>query len=67
MDNLITQIAIVNDSTGMKKITYSYDTIDENGKTIKSNQRKSFLVLDEETKVLISNLEAKAKENMNVE
>lgn len=63
--NLLTQIAIVNDNTGKKRIAYSYDAVDEKGDTAKSNQRNSFLVMDEETQDLVNRLEVKVTSIMN--
>lgn len=63
--NLLTQIAIVNDTTGKKRIAFSYDVVDGTGETAKSNQRKSFLVMDAETQELVDKLEAKVLSVMN--
>ncbi|WP_160684669.1 hypothetical protein [Clostridium sp. C2-6-12] len=63
--NLLTQIAIVNDTTGKKRIAFSYDVVDETGETAKSNQRKSFLVMDSETQELVDKLEEKVLSIMN--
>lgn len=65
MDNLLTQIAIVNDVTGKKKIAFSYDVVDASGETTKSNQRKSFLVVNPEIQSLVDQLEAKVTDIMN--
>lgn len=67
MENLLTQISIVNDSTGKKKITYSYETVDENGITVKSNQRKSFLVVDVDLQTIVTNLETVVTTAMNAQ
>lgn len=65
MTNLLTQISILNDSTGKKKISFSYDVVDDNGETQKSNQRKSFIVMDSDLQNIVTNLEAKVTEVMN--
>ena len=65
MQNLLTQIAIVNDTTGKKRVAFSYDVVDANGDTAKSNQRKSFLVMDPEVQSLLEQLESKVTEIMN--
>jgi hypothetical protein len=65
MTNLLTQISILNDTTGKKRIAFSYDAVDETGEVAKSNQRKSFLVMDTETQALLDQLEAKVTTIMN--
>lgn len=65
MINLLTQIAIVNDTTGKKRVAFSYDVVDEDGETSKSNQRKSFIVMDTETQDLVDKLEEKVTNIMN--
>jgi len=65
MINLLTQIAIVNDTTGKKRVAFSYDVVDESGETSKSNQRKSFIVMDTETQDLVDKLEEKVINIMN--
>lgn len=65
MTNLLTQIAIVNDTTGKKRVAFSYDVVDGSGETTKSNQRKSFIVMDDETQSLLNQLEEKVINIMN--
>jgi hypothetical protein len=65
MENLLTQIAVVNDTTGKKRVAFSYDVVDANGDTAKSNQRKSFLVMDPELQSLLEQLEVKVTGIMN--
>ena len=65
MTNLLTQVAIVNDTTGKKRVTFSYDVVDDSGETTKSNQRKSFIVMDAETQSLVDQLETKVTNIMN--
>lgn len=67
MTNLLTQFAILNDITGKKKVVFAYDVVDTNGETQKSNQRKSFVVMDTEMQNLIEQLENKVTEIMNAQ
>lgn len=67
MENLLTQFAILNDATGKKKLVFAYDVVDASGETQKSNQRKSFVVMDTEMQTLIQQLETKVKDIMNAQ
>lgn len=67
MTNLLTQINILNDTTGKKKISFSYDTVDDNGNTVKSNQKKSFIVMDTELQATVTNLEEAVTIVMNAQ
>lgn len=67
MINLLTQFAILNDATGKKKLVFAYDVVDSAGETQKSNQRKSFVVIDSEMQSLIEQLEAKVTDIMNAQ
>lgn len=53
---IITGFAVVKDSTG-HRIAYTYSEIDEKGLITSSNKKESFVVLDEESKTLITQLE----------
>lgn len=64
---LLTSTSIINDVTGQKRISFTYDIIDDTGALQKSNVKESFLVLDDETKSIITQLEAKVTAKMNVE
>lgn len=53
---ILTGFAVLNDRNG-KRITYTYDVVDEMGSVTESNNKESYIVLDEETKSAISALE----------
>ena len=53
---ILTSFAVLNDRNG-KRITYTYDVVDEMGNVTESNNKESYIVLDEETKSAISALE----------
>lgn len=55
---VLTGIAIVNDSVG-KRIAYTYSEITEEGTITSSNQKESFIVMDEDMKTIITQLEEK--------
>jgi hypothetical protein len=58
---ILTGFAIIKDSVG-HRITYTHSEVDEKGTIISSNNKESFIVLDAETKGLISGLENKINE-----
>ena len=53
---ILTGFAVLNDRNG-KRITYTYDVVDETGSVTESNNKEGYIVLDEETKSAISALE----------
>jgi hypothetical protein len=55
---ILTGFAVIKDSVG-NRITYTYSEIDEQGTIISSNNKESFVVLEEETKTLIGQIEEK--------
>lgn len=54
--NILTGFAVINDRNG-KRVTYTYDKVDELGNIQDSNKKASYIVLDEESKGLIESLE----------
>jgi len=60
---ILTGFAILNDRNG-KRITYTYDVVDEMGSVTESNSKESYIVLDEETKSAISALEQLVENRM---
>jgi len=60
---ILTGFAILNDRNG-KRITYTYDVVDETGSVTESNSKESYIVLDEETKSAISALEQLVENRM---
>ncbi|ERK31745.1 hypothetical protein [Clostridium intestinale] len=61
---MLTGVAIVTTAEG-KRITYSFSEIDENGRIVKSNVKRSFVAVDQEMKDIIDQLEAKVSNHMN--
>lgn len=61
---VLTGFAIIKDNVG-NRITYTTSEIDEQGTIISSNNKESFIVLDQATNELISNLETIIKERIN--
>lgn len=53
---IITGFAVIKDSVG-HRIAYTYSEIDEQGTIVSSNKKESFVVLDDESKLLIGQLE----------
>lgn len=53
----LTNVTILNDSSGEKRISYTYNQYDEEGNIKKENVKESYIVLDESTKTIINNLE----------
>lgn len=53
---ILTGFAIINDRNG-KRVTYTYDIVDDKGNIQDSNKKQSFIVLDENMKDIIYNLE----------
>jgi len=60
---ILTGFAVLNDRNG-KRITYTYDVVDEMGSVTESNSKESYIVLDEETKSAISALEQLVENRM---
>lgn len=65
MQKILSGFAVLNDTVG-KRISYTFTEVDENGMIVKSNQKESYVVLDEETKKIIQSLEAKINEKVGV-
>lgn len=61
---ILTGFAIINDRNG-KRITYTYDVVDEKGNIQDSNKKESYVVLDNESKEVISELEIIVEGRMN--
>lgn len=60
---ILTGFAVVKDSVGYR-ISYVTSEIDETGTVVSSNNKESFVVLDDETNDIISQLEKKIKERL---
>ena len=60
---ILTGFAVLNDRNG-KRITYTYDVVDETGSVTESNNKESYIVLDEETKSAVSALEQLVENRM---
>lgn len=60
---ILTGFAIIKDSVG-HRITYTYSEVDDQGTIISSNKKESFVVMDEEVKELIGQLESKITERL---
>lgn len=60
---ILTGFAIIKDSVG-NRITYTHSEVDESGTIISSNNKESFIVMDEEVKVLIGKLEDRISERL---
>lgn len=60
---ILTGFAVLNDRNG-KRIAYTYDVVDEMGSVTESNNKESYIVLDEETKSAISALEQLVENRM---
>lgn len=61
---ILTGFAIINDRNG-KRVTYTYDILDERGNVIDSNKKESYVVLDDESKSAINTLEMIIEGRMN--
>ena len=62
---ILTGFAVIKDSVG-HRITYTYTEVDEQGTIISSNKKESFIVLDVEVRNLITQLEAKIEQRLEV-
>ena len=60
---ILTGFAIIKDAVG-KRITYTYSEVNEEGVIISSNKKESFVVLDDDTKSIIRQLESKIEERL---
>lgn len=58
---ILTGFAVVKDTVG-NRISYTYTPVDAEGNILDNNKKESFVVLDEETKALVEQLENKIKE-----
>lgn len=58
MVNMVTGMAVLTTAEG-KRITYTYSQVDDNGTITKSNEKKSFVVMDQETVSIIEQLKEK--------
>ena len=58
---MLTGFAVMKDAMG-HRITYTYSEVDEQGTITSSNKKESFVVLDEEVKNLVQQLEDKIAE-----
>lgn len=63
MNNLVTGIAALTTAEG-KRIAYTYSQIDDNGTIIKSNEKKSFVVMEQETLDIIAQLKVKVEAHL---
>lgn len=61
---ILTGFAIVNDRNG-KRVTYTYDVVDDKGNIKDSNKKESYIILDNETKNIVENLEETIENRMN--
>lgn len=62
---ILTGYAVIKDAIG-HRITYTYSEVDGQGTIISSNKKESFVVMDIDTKNIISQLEAKIEERLEV-
>lgn len=63
---LLTNITILNDSSGEKRISYTYNLYNDDGSIKKENIKESYIVLDDPTKNIINELETKINEKMDI-
>lgn len=61
---ILTGFAVINDRNG-KRVTYTYDVVDEKGNIVDSNKKESYVVLGTETKTAIEGLEKFVENRMN--
>ena len=62
--NILTGFAVINDRNG-KRVTYTYDVVDELGNIQDSNKKASYVVLESEVKGIIDELEGFIELRMN--
>lgn len=60
---ILTGFAVIKDNVG-NRISYATSEVDEKGTIASSNNKESFIVLDNETNNLITQLENKIKERI---
>lgn len=60
---ILTGFAVIKDNVG-NRISYATSEVDEKGTIVSSNNKESFIVLDNETNNLITQLENKIKERI---
>ena len=60
---ILTGFAVIKDNVG-HRITYSYSEVDGQGTITSSNNKESYIVLDADTKNLVTQLEAKITERL---
>ncbi|MBS5937767.1 hypothetical protein [Clostridium sp.] len=60
---ILTGFAVIKDAVG-HRITYTYSEVNEEGTIVSSNKKESFIVMDEEVKELIGQLETKITERL---
>ena len=61
---ILTGFAVINDRNG-KRITYTYDIVDERGNIQDSNKKESYVVMDKDTKNAVVELESIVETRMN--
>ena len=61
---ILTGFAVINDRNG-KRITYTYDVVDEKGNIQDSNKKESYVLLESETKDAVAVLEQLVELRMN--
>lgn len=61
---ILTGFAVIKDAVG-DRITYTHSEVNEQGTIISSNNKESFVVLDEELKKLIKQIEDKIEERLS--
>lgn len=64
MTNILTGFAIVNDRNG-KRVTYTYDIVDDNGNIIEDNKNASYIVMDKGEKNVIEQIETMIEGKMS--
>ena len=60
----ITGVSFVRTAEGLR-VAYAYSEIDDNGNVISSNNRGSYINVEEETEDFVTNLEKKIQERIN--
>lgn len=60
---ILTGFAVIKDSIG-NRITFTTTEVNESGTIVSSNNKASFIVLDDETNNIIGQLERKIKERI---
>lgn len=61
---ILTGFAIINDRNG-KRVTYTFDVIDEKGNVQDTNKKESYIVMDDMSKDAIRELETIVEARMN--